>query len=102
MVAYYGLNKEIGPLSFYDSTGQNERYLAKPYSEYLGKRIDEEVLKLITSEYERAKELLTKRRIQLEELAQLLLTKEVAHKQDLERILGERDAINSNTVLAKT
>ena len=102
MVAYYGLNKEIGPLSFYDSTGQNERFLAKPYSEYLGKRIDQEVIKLITSEYERAKELLTKHRVQLEELAQLLLTKEVAHKKDLELILGERDDINNIKVLAKT
>ena len=102
MVAYYGLNKEIGPLSFYDSTGQNEQFLAKPYSEYLGKRIDQEVIKLITSEYERAKELLTKHRVQLEELAQLLLTKEVAHKKDLELILGERDDINNIKVLAKT
>jgi cell division protease FtsH len=90
MVAYYGLDKEIGPLSFYDSTGENERLLGKPYSEYLGKRIDEKVIKLITSEYERGKTLLTTHRSLLEELAQLLLKQEVVDKEDIERILGKR------------
>ena len=95
MVAYYGLDTEIGPLSFYDSTGENERLLGKPYSEYLGKRIDEEVIKLINSEYERAKTLLRTYRPQLEELAQLLLKQEVIDKEGLERILGKRDIVNS-------
>ncbi|MBC8755889.1 ATP-dependent zinc metalloprotease FtsH [Kordia sp. YSTF-M3] len=90
MVAYYGLDKEIGPLSFYDSTGENERLLGKPYSEYLGKRIDEKVIELIASEYERAKTLLTIHKSELEKLAQLLLKQEVVDKEDLERILGKR------------
>ncbi|NER16805.1 ATP-dependent zinc metalloprotease FtsH [Spongiivirga citrea] len=90
MVAYYGLDEDLGPVSFYDSTGENERLLGKPYSEYLGKRIDEEVIELITSEYERAKALLEKYRPQLEELAQLLLKQEIVDEKDLERILGKR------------
>ena len=90
MVAFYGLDKKIGPLSFYDSTGENERLLGKPYSEFLGKRIDEEVMKLITSEYERAKTLLISHKLQLEELAKLLLKQEVVDKEDLECILGKR------------
>lgn len=90
MIAYYGLDKNIGPLSFHDSTGQYQSMLSKPYSEEMGKKIDKEVLKLITTQYERAKDILTEHKEELQELAQLLLDKEEANKEDLERILGER------------
>lgn len=92
MVAYYGLNEEIGPISFYDSTGQNERMLGKPYSENMAQLIDKEVQDLITTAYERTKNLLMEHRTELEKLAQLLLKKEVVEKEDLETILGKRDA----------
>ena len=90
MVAYYGLDENIGPLSFYDSSGQYESMLSKPYSEEMGKQIDKEVLNLIVTQYERAKEILIEHQEELKELAQLLLDKEEADKEDLERILGER------------
>ena len=53
MVAYYGLDEEIGPISFYDSTGQNERMFGKPYSENMAQKIDVEVQDLIMTAYER-------------------------------------------------
>lgn len=90
MVAYYGLDKEIGPISFYDSTGQNERILGKPYSENMAQIIDKEVQHLINDAYERTKKLLLNHKPELEKLAQLLLKKEVVEKEDLEDILGER------------
>ena len=58
MVAYYGLDEEIGPISFYDSSGQNERLLGKPYSENMAQQIDKEVKELVTTAYERTKNLL--------------------------------------------
>lgn len=90
MVAYYGLDENIGPLSFHDSTGQYQSMLSKPYSEEMGRKIDKKVLQLITTQYERAKEILMEYKEELKELAQLLLDKEEADKEDLERILGER------------
>ncbi|MBE9489312.1 MAG: ATP-dependent zinc metalloprotease FtsH [Bacteroidetes bacterium] len=90
MVAYYGLDEEIGPMSFYDSTGQNERLFGKPYSENMAQLIDKEVQDLIATAYQRTKSLLLKHRSELEKLAQLLLKKEVVYKEDLENILGKR------------
>ncbi|MBT8185073.1 MAG: ATP-dependent zinc metalloprotease FtsH, partial [Eudoraea sp.] len=90
MVSYYGLDEEIGPISFYDSSGQNERILGKPYSEEMAKMIDKEVQALVMTAYERTKNLLIEHQIELEKLAQLLLKKEVVEKDDLEEILGKR------------
>lgn len=90
MVAYYGLDEEIGPISFYDSSGQNERLLGKPYSENMAQQIDKEVKELVTTAYERTKKLLLEHRDELEKLAQLLLKQEEVEKEDLEEILGKR------------
>jgi len=90
MVAYYGLDEEIGPMSFYDSTGENERFLGKPYSENMAKLIDKEVQDLIISSYESVKILLINHKNELENLAKLLLKKEVVYLEDLEQILGKR------------
>lgn len=90
MVAFYGLNEKIGPLSFYDSTGENERFLGKPYSENMAKLIDDEVQKLITSSYDKTKKILLKHKDELEKLGKLLLKKEVVYLKDLEGIMGKR------------
>lgn len=91
MIAFYGLDQEIGPLSYYDSTGQNERFLSKPYSENMAELIDKKVRDMIGKAYERTKKILTDHKAELEDLAQLLLKKEVVEKKDLEKILGERN-----------
>jgi AFG3 family protein len=90
MVAYYGLNEELGNISFYDSTGQYEQSLQRPYSEATAQKIDEEVRKLIAGAYERTKALLQQHRVQLEALAAMLLDKEVVFQKDLEAIFGKR------------
>ncbi|MDT7829863.1 ATP-dependent zinc metalloprotease FtsH [Pricia sp. S334] len=90
MVAYYGLDKEIGPISFYDSTGRNNQMLGKPYSENMAEQIDKEVQQLVNDAYQRTKNLLIKHRDELEKLAELLLEQETVGKKDLEKILGKR------------
>ncbi len=90
MVAYYGLNDEIGNISFYDSTGRNEQMFQKPYSESTAKKIDDEVSKLVEVAYERTKKILTEHRKELDALAELLLEKEVVFQPDLEGIFGKR------------
>lgn len=90
MVAYLGLDEEIGPISFYDSTGKNEQLLVKPYSEDTAQKIDKEVRDLINSAYERTRELLVEHRDELEKLTRLLIKQEVVEKEELEGILGKR------------
>lgn len=90
MVAYYGLNEKIGNISFYDSTGQQEYMLSKPFSEKTAETIDEEISKMIESAYVKAKKLLTDNREKLDELASKLLQKEVIFREDLVNIFGER------------
>lgn len=90
MVSYYGLNKEIGNISFYDSTGRYEQMLQKPYSEATAQKIDEEVSKMVEDAYERTKNVLREHRTELDALAQRLLEKEVVFQEDLEAIFGVR------------
>ncbi|HEX5003011.1 MAG TPA: ATP-dependent zinc metalloprotease FtsH [Bacteroidia bacterium] len=90
MVSIFGLNDKIGNVSFYDSTGNQDYNFTKPYSERTAQVIDEEVHNLIEKCYARTKELLSKHRDQLDQLAKYLLEKEVIFKEDLELIFGKR------------
>ena len=90
MVVYYGLDKKIGNVSYYDSTGQQEYSLQKPYSEKTAEAIDEQVHDLIESCYAKAKQILSDHKEQLDQLAGLLLEREVIFTEDVERILGKR------------
>ena len=99
MVAYFGFDKRIGNVSFYDSTGQHDMSIQKPYSEETGRLIDEEVRRLISDAYEQAKNILEQNKGSLQTVAELLLQKEVIFKEDLENILGKRPEDNSATLL---
>ncbi len=90
MVAYYGLSKRIGNLSYYDSSGQQEFSFGKPFSEKTNVIIDEEISALVEKAYSRAKEILTEHREQLVALANRLLEKEVIFSDDLVEIIGKR------------
>ncbi len=100
MVVYYGLDKKIGNVSYYDSTGQQEFAFGKPYSEKTAQDIDQQVHDLVESCYARAKEILSNHKEQLEQLASLLLEREVIFAEDVERILGNRpfEQTNSETI----
>ncbi len=91
MVAYYGLSKKIGNLSFYDSTGQQEYSFGKPFSEKTNEIIDKEISDIVEGAYQRTKKLLTDNRKGLEALAQKLLDKEVIFSDDLVEIFGPRE-----------
>lgn len=90
MVVYYGFNKKLGNISYYDSTGQRDSGIQKPYSEETGRLIDEEVRKLVGDAYQQSKTLLQQNEEGLRKVAELLLQKEVIFKEDIENILGKR------------
>jgi len=86
----YGLNDEIGNLTYYDSSGQDSYGFSKPYSEETAQKIDEEISKIIEEQYQRAIQVLTEHKDKLTTLAERLLEKEVIFKEDLEKIFGKR------------
>jgi cell division protease FtsH len=90
MVAFYGLNKKIGNISYYDSSGQNEYSFSKPFSEETARTIDDEIHKMVEECYTKAKKLLNDNRDKLNQLAEILLLKEVIFREDLEKIFGKR------------
>ena len=90
MVVYYGLNEKIGNISYYDSSGQQEYSFTKPYSEKTAELIDKEISNLIETAYQRALKLLRENREKLDELAKVLIEKEVIFREDLEKIFGKR------------
>jgi ATP-dependent metalloprotease FtsH len=90
MVTYFGLSDKIGNLSFYDSSGQNDYFFQKPYSEKTAELIDHEVKIIIDEQYERSKEILGQHKEGLIQLAEQLLDKEVIFTEDLEKIFGKR------------
>lgn len=88
MVTVYGLNDEIGNITYYDSSGNDS--FVKPYSEETGRKIDNEISKMIEIQYVRALKILDDNKEKLTILAELLLEKEVIFKDDLLKIFGER------------
>ncbi len=95
IVSIYGLNKEIGNVTYYDSTGQSEYQFDKPYSEKTAQIIDQEISKIIESQYNRAKKLINENIDKLHLLAEDLLKKEVIFKENLEAIFGKRKWLTS-------
>jgi len=90
MVVYFGLNDKIGNISYYDSTGQQEYSFQKPYSEHTAQTIDQEVSLLVEKAYKRSFEIIKNNKEKVENLAKVLLEKEVIFREDLEAIFGER------------
>ncbi|REJ61230.1 MAG: ATP-dependent zinc metalloprotease FtsH [Bacteroidetes bacterium] len=90
MVTIYGLNDKLGNITYYDSQGQNEYAMDKPYSQETAVVIDEEISKIIEAEYDRAIDILSNNREKLDALANLLLDKEVIFKENVEEIFGKR------------
>ena len=87
MVAYAGMSDKLPNVNYYRNT---EYSFQKPYSETTAKIMDEEVLQLINSQYERAKQILTEHKEGHAQLAQLLVEREVIFADDVERIFGKR------------
>lgn len=89
MISIYGLSEKLGNISYYDSTGQSDYSISKPYSEKTAQLIDDEVSKLIEESYARTVKILTENKDKLTQLAEILLEKEVIFRDDLELIFGK-------------
>ena len=90
MVTVYGLNDQIGNITFYDSSGQSDYNFSKPYSEETAQTIDKEISKIVENQFIRACKIIKSHKVKLNKLANRLLEKEVIFKDDLISILGTR------------
>lgn len=89
MIVYFGMSNKMPNLNYYDSTGQ-EWGFTKPYSEETARLIDQEVQHLINEQYERAKKILSENADGHNQLANVLLEREVIYSEDVEHIFGKR------------
>ena len=87
MVAYAGMSEALPNICYYNN---QEYQFQRPYSETTAKLMDEEVLKMINTQYERAKKLLNEHAEGHRQLAELLFQKEVIFAEDVEKIFGKR------------
>ena len=92
MVCEWGMSETMGPLAYGKKEEQiflgREFATHKDYSEDTAKRIDQEVTKIVSSSYERAKQLLIDHMDLLNKIASELLEKEVLNTAELDAIVG--------------
>lgn len=91
MIAYAGMGDKLPNICYYNN---NEYNFQRPYSETTAKIMDDEVLKMINEEYKRAKQILTEHKDGHNQLAQLLIEREVIFAEDVEKIFGKRPWIS--------
>ena len=87
MIAFAGMSDKLPNICYYNNA---EYQFQKPYSETTAKIMDDEVLRMINEQYERAKKILTDHKEGHAQLAQLLIDREVIFAEDVERIFGKR------------
>ena len=90
MVTYYGMSEKVGNVSYYDSTGSRAYDLNRPYSEKTAELIDSEVKALINMIHDKTESILRENFDGFNQLAAILLEKEVIFADDLERIFGPK------------
>ena len=87
MIAYAGMSEKLPNICYYNN---QEYQFQRPYSETTAKVIDDEVLRMINEQYDRAKALLTEHKEGHNQLAELLISREVIFAEDVEKIFGKR------------
>jgi cell division protease FtsH len=95
MITQFGMNEKLGLASLEGARTATflmvPTHSPKEYSEETARLIDEEVKQILTEAHTRARDLLISRRAALEELAKLLLEKEVVDRPALQAILKVRN-----------
>ncbi len=87
MIAYAGMSDKLPNICYYNN---QEYQFQRPYSDTTAKIMDDEVLKMVNEQYERAKQILLEHKEGHNALAELLISREVIFADDVERIFGKR------------
>lgn len=94
MVTRYGMSEKLGPRTF----GNREELVflgreiseQRNYSEEVAEQIDSEVKRIITTAYDRAKDLLTRYRYKLDELSDRLIKVETIDQTEFEALFADQ------------
>ena len=96
MIAYAGMSERLPNICYYNNT---EYSFQRPYSETTAKIMDDEVLKMINEQYDRAKNILSEHKEGHNELAEILVQREVIFADDVEKIFGKRPWVSRSEEL---
>ena len=94
MVTRFGMSEKLGPQTFGDAN--HEVFLGRDfsanadYSPEIAYEIDKEVARLIDDAYDKARSILTDRRVQLDLMAEVLIDRETVDKEELEALLENK------------
>ena len=115
MVCEWGMSEAIGPLTF--GRKEEEVFLGrdfaqhKDYSEETANQIDQEIKRIVTENYDRARAILEGKKSELLQIAEELLTREVlsggqvkqiASGQPLEALPAASDQLDQSTTIPET
>ena len=98
MIAYAGMSDKLPNICYYNN---QEYQFQRPYSETTAKIIDDEVLKMVNSEYAHAKQILEEHKEGHNKLAELLISREVIYAEDVEVIFGKRPWVSRSQEIIK-
>jgi cell division protease FtsH len=91
MVLDWGMSDRLGNIALGSKTEQvflGEETSSRDYSEMTAREIDQEIRGIVEEAYRRAGNLLTERRHQLDDLADLLIEKEIVSGTEVLRLIG--------------
>ena len=96
MIAYAGMGDKLPNVCYYNN---QEYQFQRPYSDTTAKIMDDEVIKMLNEQYERAKKILIEHKEGHNQLAELLIQREVIMAEDVERIFGKRPWVSRSQEL---
>jgi cell division protease FtsH len=93
MVTEWGMSTNLGPLSYVEKeeSGFLGQTYHKDYSEQTAKEIDDEVRRIISTQYDRAKAVIVEHRDKLDAIAEALLERETLGREEIEAIMNGED-----------
>jgi len=102
MVTQYGMSDLLGPRTFGGGSGSlflgRDLYEQRDYSEQAAEEIDNEVKRIVTTCYERAKKLLTEHKDKLHQLARLLLEQETVDRSMFEELMQGHSQVSAEPI----
>ena len=106
MVCQWGMSEKLGPLTYVEDAGHvflgRDLQQHKEFSNESMRMIDEEVLEILSSSYERAKKILKKYRTALESLARTLMEKETIDGDCVVQVMQECEPkVKNKTIKTK-
>ena len=93
MVTEWGMSVRLGPLSYAEKeeTGFLGQSHHKDYSEQTAKEIDDEVRRIISAQYDRAKLVVEEHREKLNAIAEALLERETLGREEIDAIMSGKE-----------